>query len=243
MAGLCRATTLCLVATPAKAGELSDRFGFGLIQKLWSAELLSVGGNSISVGTIVTAVILFILGFVISRWLSRLLGRLLHRRVGLERGAAAAFEGLSFYFMLVLFFLLALRTVNIPLTAFTVAGGALAIGIGFGSQNIVNNFISGLILMAERPIKVGDIIDVEGTFGRVERIGARSTRIRTFDNIHIVIPNSAAIRVPLIERAKVCLLWTVIVRSSSLITLVCYYDASQLYPNLLWPAEPGRLVD
>jgi small-conductance mechanosensitive channel len=91
---------------------------------------------------------------------------------------------------LILFFLVALRSVSIPLTAFTVLGGALAIGVGFGSQNIVNNFISGLILLAERPIKVGDMIEVEGQRGHVEWIGARSTRVRTFDNIHIVVPNS-----------------------------------------------------
>jgi small-conductance mechanosensitive channel len=74
---------------------------------------------------------------------------------------------------------------------FTLAGGALAIGIGFGSQNILNNFISGLILLAERPIKVGDLIEVEGTFGQVERIGARSTSVKTFDNFHIIVPNSS----------------------------------------------------
>jgi small-conductance mechanosensitive channel len=90
--------------------------------------------------------------------------------------------------MLVVF---ALWVAEIPLTVFTLAGGALAIGVGFGSQSILNNFISGLILLAERPIKVGDLIEVGGTFGQVENIGARSTSIRTFDNFHIIVPNSA----------------------------------------------------
>ncbi len=162
-----------------------------MLSEIWNAELLTVGGHAISVGTLLTGVLLFVLGLLLSRYLSRLLGRVLHERVGLEKGAAAAFQGLSFYFLLVLFFLLALRTVNIPLTVFTVLGGGIAIGVGFGSQNIVNNFISGLVLMAERPIKVGDIIEVDGTYGRVEQIGARSTRIQTFDNIHIIVPNSS----------------------------------------------------
>jgi small-conductance mechanosensitive channel len=74
---------------------------------------------------------------------------------------------------------------------FTLAGGAIAIGIGFGSQKIVNNFISGLILLAERPIKVGDLIEVGETFGEVESIGARSTKIKSFDNFHIIVPNGA----------------------------------------------------
>lgn len=93
--------------------------------------------------------------------------------------------------MLAIFFFWALRVVNIPLTVFTFVGGVLAIGIGFGSQNIMNNFISGLIILAEHPIKVGDLVDVDGIFGHVERIGPRSSRIRAGDNTHVIVPNSA----------------------------------------------------
>jgi len=85
----------------------------------------------------------------------------------------------------------AMRLVSIPLTAFALLGGALAIGLGFGSQNIINNFISGLIVLVERPMKVGDIVDVDGVSGVVERVGPRSTRVRTFDNLHIIVPNSS----------------------------------------------------
>ena len=85
----------------------------------------------------------------------------------------------------------ALWVSEIPLTVFTLAGGAVAIGVGFGSQKIVNNFISGVILLAERPIKVGDLIEVGDTFGEVESIGARSTKIKSFDNFHIIVPNGA----------------------------------------------------
>ncbi len=164
---------------------------FEWIATLWRAELLSVEGGAVSIGTVITALLLLVLGILLARWSSRRVGSLLTRHVGLDRGAAAAVQGLTFYLLLVLVFLLVLQTANIPLTAFTVFGGALAIGVGFGSQNVVNNFLSGLILMIERPIKVGDIVDVDGTYGRVERIGARSTRIKTFDNTHIVVPNSA----------------------------------------------------
>ena len=111
-------------------------------------------------------------------------------RVGIQPGAAEAFATLGFYVVLACLVVFALWVAEIPLTVFTLAGGALAIGIGFGSQNILNNFISGLILLAERPIKVGDLIDVNGTFGQVESIGARSTAIKTFDNFHIIVPNS-----------------------------------------------------
>lgn len=85
----------------------------------------------------------------------------------------------------------ALSLANIPLTVFTVLGGALAIGVGFGSQNIVKNFISGIIIMFDRPMKVGDFVEIQGVFGEVQNIGFRATRILSFGNKHLIYPNSA----------------------------------------------------
>ena len=84
----------------------------------------------------------------------------------------------------------ALRLVDFPLTIFTIAGGALAIGVGFGSQELMNNFISGLIMLMERPVRVGDLVELGGTYGHVEAIGARSTRVLASNNTHIIVPNS-----------------------------------------------------
>jgi small-conductance mechanosensitive channel len=81
--------------------------------------------------------------------------------------------------------------VHIPLTVFTMIGGAVALGVGFGSQNIVNNFISGLILHAERPVRVGDLIQFNDQFGVVEEIGPRSTRVITPSNLEVIVPNSS----------------------------------------------------
>jgi small-conductance mechanosensitive channel len=153
-------------------------------------EVFVVDDRPISVGKLLVAFVLFAVSISLSRVLARGIGRLLYRRL-LEPGAAEAFQSLTFYGLLVAFFLFALRTVNIPLTAFALLGGALAIGLGFGSQNVIGNFISGLILLVERPIKVNDIVEVDGVNGIVERVGPRSTRIRTFDNLHIIVPNSA----------------------------------------------------
>jgi small-conductance mechanosensitive channel len=80
--------------------------------------------------------------------------------------------------------------VNIPLTAFAFLGGAVAIGIGFGAQNLINNFISGFMILGERPINIGDLIEVDGVLGMVEEVGTRCTRVRTGENIHILVPNS-----------------------------------------------------
>ncbi len=97
---------------------------------------------------------------------------------------------MAFFTIVILVALTALSLLGIPLTAFAFATGAIAIGIGFGAQNIINNFISGWILMAERPIRIGDFIEIDGTNGVVELIGNRSTRIRRTDGVHLLVPNS-----------------------------------------------------
>src|ERR1019366_1577279 len=89
--------------------------------------------------------------------------------------------------------LFTLHTLSVPVTIFTVLGGALAVGIGFGSQNLVNNFISGILVMVERPFSVGDYIEVSGISGQVETIGIRSTIMRTGQNAVTVIPNTTFI--------------------------------------------------
>ena len=83
-----------------------------------------------------------------------------------------------------------LVSVNIPLAVFAFLGGALAIGIGFGAQHLINNFISGLILLFDRTIKVGDIVEVDGEGGRVTDVGMRNSRIQRFDGIELMVPNS-----------------------------------------------------
>jgi small-conductance mechanosensitive channel len=83
-----------------------------------------------------------------------------------------------------------LDLINIPITAFAFLSGAVAIGVGFGAQNVINNFISGWILMWEKPIRIGDFLEVETAKGTVEEINTRSTRIRRVDGVHLLIPNS-----------------------------------------------------
>ena len=160
------------------------------VDGFWATELLVVEDSPITVGKLLSALILLILGTWASRRLSRLFSKRILDRFQLDEGVVAALQTVTFYLLFLAFFLWALRLVGIPLTVFTFLGGAVAIGVGFGSQNIVNNFMSGLILMAERPVKVGDLVEVDGTPGRVDYIGARSTRIRAGDNTHLIVPNS-----------------------------------------------------
>jgi len=158
---------------------------------IWNFQLMTVDGRPLTVGKVAIAVLVLVIGLPIARRAIRRVARRLFTRIGLEPGAAAAFETLVFYALAVCLVVFALWVAEIPLTVFTLAGGAIAIGVGFGSQKIVNNFISGVILLFERPIKVGDLIEVGETFGEVENIGARSTKIKTFDNFHIIVPNGA----------------------------------------------------
>jgi small-conductance mechanosensitive channel len=158
---------------------------------VWRYELWSSEDRPITVAKVFSALAVFVVGFLLARRAAQALGRRVFSRLRRDEGAVHAFESLAFYVLLVLVFLTALRVVNIPLTAFAVLGGALAIGFGFGSQNVVNNFISGVILLAERPIKLGDLVEVGDVYGLVEQIGLRSTRVRTGDNVHIILPNSS----------------------------------------------------
>ncbi|QBG34290.1 mechanosensitive ion channel family protein [Litorilituus sediminis] len=99
-------------------------------------------------------------------------------------------QRLLYIVVLAVIFITTLSMLNVPITAFAFLSGAIAIGFGFGAQNIINNFISGWILMGEKPIRIGDFLEVEGVKGIVEEINTRSTRVRRVDGVHMLIPNS-----------------------------------------------------
>lgn len=160
------------------------------LEHFWNFVIARVGDRPFTVGTVATAVAAIVAGYFAARVLSRALARLLRWRGRMEEGAAAAVETLGFYFLFVVFSFTSLTLVDFPMTVFTLAGGAVALGVGFGSQQVMRNLISGMILHLERPIRIGDLIEVEGTHGKVEAIGTRSTRIRSVSNTHMILPNS-----------------------------------------------------
>ena len=169
--------------------ELSDLTS--KIQNIWNMELWVIDEHGVTVKKLVMALITLIIGLmfvkrIIILWIRRLLVR-----TPMKETTSAAVEKITNYVVVFLIVLFALRVVNMPLTLFTFLGGAVAIGVGFGAQNLINNFISGFIIMAEQPIKIGDLIEIEGNFAMVEEIGARCTRIRTGGNVQILVPNSS----------------------------------------------------
>ncbi len=160
------------------------------LKEIWNFVLYSTGsGNALTVGDLVAVLLLLVGGYFASRLVVHLLGQRL-AATRLSQDVVFTIRRIIFLSLLVLVVLTALNLLGVPLTAFAFATGAIAIGVGFGAQNIINNFISGWILMAERPIRIGDFIEIDGTTGTVELIGTRSTRIHRVDGVHLLVPNS-----------------------------------------------------
>lgn len=173
------------------------------VKEIWDYALFSApGGQSVTVGKLAAVFLLLFVGYLLSRLVEYLLGRKL-ATTRLKPDVVHTIKRIAFFAILVLVVLTALSLLGVPLTAFAFATGAIAIGVGFGAQNIINNFISGWILMAERPIRIGDFIEIDNTMGSVEHIGNRSTRIRRVDGVRLLVPNSL-----LLERTVVN--WTLI---------------------------------
>lgn len=164
--------------------------------EVWNFELLQVDSTTLSPGTIIIAIVVFAFGIVCSRLISKvLIGRTIARSKASD-GTKAVYRTLINYFLYIIVLLTALQAAGVPLTALTIFGGALAISVAFGSQNILNNFISGLIIFAERPVKPGDLVEIEGLSGKVESIGARSVRISDFRGVSHFVPNSQFLESP-----------------------------------------------
>ena len=163
---------------------------WGWVKAAWEFEITQSGGKPITVKKVVIGLALLLFGYLISRAIASLIAYKVLPRFGVSHAAASVLRSVMLYAMLVALFFVSLDVVNVPLTFFAFFGGAAAIGLGFGSQNLLNNFISGLILLVERPIRVGDLVNVDGIDANVEHIGARSTRVRTGSNLEILVPNS-----------------------------------------------------
>jgi small-conductance mechanosensitive channel len=171
-------------------------------RSLWNFELFTaedtveVDGRkitstrSVTIGKSVGAVVLLVLGYLVVSWLVRRLERTLIARFKAEPAAARIVRRWLQVILIMVLFVLALDLVKIPLTVFAFLGGALAIGFGFGAQVMIKNFISGVMLLIERPLKVGDIVQIGDILGTVTNISIRSSTIRTADGIETLVPNS-----------------------------------------------------
>lgn len=187
-----------VVQQATTVGEMAKSW-FG---KLWNYELFSVEDVSeidgrrvtvsygVTVGKSVGALLLFMLGYWMFALLVRQMQSVLVRRFGIDPQVARVIRRWVMIILAVMLVIFVLNLARIPLTVFAFLGGALAIGVGFGTQTIIKNFISGIIILFERKIRVGDIIDLGGMTGQVTAVDLRATTVRGFDGVEALVPNS-----------------------------------------------------
>ena len=171
----------------------------------WNLSLFRIGDAEYTTGQLILLALLLVFGYVLSKFLENLFSKRL-AKTQLRPHVIQTLQRVFFYVLIVGVALTALSLLRVPLASFAFLTGAVAIGIGFGAQNIINNFISGWILMAEQPVRVGDFIEIDEHIGTVETIGNRSTRIRRTDGVHLLVPNSQMLE-------RVVINWTLVDRN------------------------------
>lgn len=156
---------------------------------IWSLELYKSGDSIIYMNQLVIALVVTVIGLSIAKRLSHMIANRVGQVAKLSANTVHLIQRLSFYFIDILVILIALPIAGIPITIFAVMGSAFAIGIGFGAQNLFRNLISGFIIMFEKPIRIGDIVEIADVEGRVTSIGNRTINIKRSDGVDLVVPN------------------------------------------------------
>jgi potassium-dependent mechanosensitive channel len=179
-----------LAGTLDYIGLLESALAIG--QAAMAAELRR-GAISLSLGDILVLVFTVWVAFLLSRFIRFVLDEDVYPRIGLTLGLSYMISSLLHYVILFLGFLLAIAALGVDLNKVTVLAGAFGVGLGFGLQGVVNNFVSGLIVLFERPISVGDVIQMGELGGEVRRIGIRSTTVRTPEGAEVIVPNASLV--------------------------------------------------
>ena len=157
--------------------------------------LFYVNKTPISAVKLLMALLIFVLGFIVGQFYKRGVKRLTEHSTSITPSTQTLLANLGYYLIVVIAFFITLKVLGINLTSIALVAGALSVGIGFGLQNVVSNFVSGLILMFERSIKIGDYVELDDNLrGRISDIRMRSTTITTNDNIDVIVPNQDLIQ-------------------------------------------------
>ncbi|PLX77245.1 MAG: hypothetical protein C0615_05685 [Desulfuromonas sp.] len=166
---------------------------FDSISAAWQSLLsleYSIGEFHLSVKMVVLVIAVLYSSILVSWFFQSFLESQVFFGKRIDRGVRDAFKKLSHYALILIGFVVAMTMAGIELQNFAILAGAFGIGIGFGLQDIVNNFVSGLIMLFERPVKVGDAVIIDGQWGAINKIGMRSTVVETWDHSELIVPNS-----------------------------------------------------
>lgn len=180
---------------------------YGGASLIWHYGVIKVAQHYVTIGNLITAIIFFIAAWRISKALSKLLYRLMLERYEVDLNTALIIERATYYFANFIIITIALQIANIPIGSFAFIGGSLAIAIGLGAQHLVGNIISSILIMVEKSLKIGDVVEINGPdgkpetkiIGRVTQIRSRCTVITMEDGAEAIIPNGELVQNKLIN--------------------------------------------
>lgn len=172
---------------------------FNYFDQFWHYKLFTIDGDSVTSANLIIALLLLVLGLWYLKSFNKGMSKYLNKKFSDDKDAANALENIISYSLIVLLFSVVLQIAHLPIKAFAFVGGALAIGIGLGAKNLINNFMSSLIILIERPVKIGDLVKIGQIEGNVLSIGTRCIKIKKFDHSEVLIPNSYVIQENLIN--------------------------------------------
>ncbi len=163
---------------------------FEVVEKIYNYTLFTLKQTPITVGSIIIFLVILAIFIIGSKLFTRMLSSRILKRLQIDKAIRYNLERVVYYLLVVIGSIVAFQFIGIDLSGLAVILGFLSVGIGFGLQNVTSNFVAGLILLFERPIKIGDRVTVGDTLGDVTAINMRSTTIRSINNISIIVPNS-----------------------------------------------------
>lgn len=161
-----------------------------IFHDMWQYGLVNISGNDIKVSNIVVALLILLIGINLSKKLIKLIMPVISKKIDEDQDLVYTIERLLSLLFLGITVLLALQVANIPLAIFAFIGGAFAIGIGLGAQGLVNNLVNTMIIIIEKPIKIGDIVEIQGAIGKVKSIGTRCITVNSFTGEDVLVPNT-----------------------------------------------------
>ena len=159
------------------------------LYEIFTKQMLDVGGTKLSIAEIASLVALVVIAFFVSKVFSELIRRTVLHRLRINRGLQEAITVFIRYLLLIVSSAIILQSAGINLSSLAVFAGVIGIGLGFGLQNLASNFVSGLVLLLEQTLKVGDYIEIGQLKGTIEKIDIRSTILRTDDDLFVIVPN------------------------------------------------------